>query len=352
MTARFVLLSLLLLLALAAPSGDVLAGKGERRITSGSAPSVSPDGEWLAFVRVSQGNADVWVSRLDGSETHRLTSHEARDASPDWSPDGTRIVFSSTRSGGSDLYVRAADGTGEALRLTRLEGREDDPAWSPDGTTIAFTALQPGGATIGFVPAEGGEVSLVTLRGFLKGEIADPSWAPDGKRLAVVTDRDGEYDLAVFEPGAESRLDLVTIQMHGSSELEPAWHPDRNLMAFSSDLKEEDLPGFLDDNPGPATPGQNEIDLDPSPDQAPLRLIHITSGASSSGIRRVSLPTYEASSPDWTPDGTALVFVRGRSVVPHARQPKEAEIWIREKVLKAKKDKKKKAGGKGEETSP
>ena len=93
------------------------------------------------MVRVREGNADIWICRLDGSELRRLTEDEARDSSPDWSPDGTRIVFSSTRSGGSDLYIRAADGSGEALRLTFLEGREDDPAWSPDGRSIAFTAL-------------------------------------------------------------------------------------------------------------------------------------------------------------------------------------------------------------------
>ncbi|MFN8470841.1 MAG: S9 family peptidase [Anaerolineae bacterium] len=108
---------------------------------------LSPDGRWVAYVRVSADRLKngyrraIWVAATDGSTPPRqFTSGAASDSSPRWSPDGTRLAFQSTREGDKDqIFVLRFDG-GEARALTKLPNGARSPAWSPDGRRIAFLA--------------------------------------------------------------------------------------------------------------------------------------------------------------------------------------------------------------------
>jgi dipeptidyl aminopeptidase/acylaminoacyl peptidase len=90
-----------------------------------SEPAASPDGKWVAFsVRdtdydANRGRFDVWVAKVDGTETKQLTSDPENDASPAWSPDGKWVYFLSSRSGSSQVWRIAVAG-GEAEQVTQL----------------------------------------------------------------------------------------------------------------------------------------------------------------------------------------------------------------------------------------
>lgn len=83
-------------------------GSGEQRIlfhrNYDSQPAVSPDGTRIAFVALSDGNAEVYLMNRDGSGLQRLTHEPADDFSPDWSPDSQRLIFTSNRNGKSAIY--------------------------------------------------------------------------------------------------------------------------------------------------------------------------------------------------------------------------------------------------------
>lgn len=111
---------------------------------------VSPDGERVAFVRVTVNekkegyNTSIWMVSTNGKELpHRLTSGE-RDSAPRWSPDGKYLVFTrSTEKDGKpeppQLCMLSMAG-GDAFPFTSLPKGAGDPKWSPDGKLIVFAS--------------------------------------------------------------------------------------------------------------------------------------------------------------------------------------------------------------------
>jgi hypothetical protein len=75
----------------------------------------------------------------DGSDTTRLTNNPAEDSLPDWSPDGAWLTFDSMRDGNREIYEMRADGT-DAARLTNSAAADQSPVWSPDGTRMGSFA--------------------------------------------------------------------------------------------------------------------------------------------------------------------------------------------------------------------
>jgi TolB protein len=84
------------------------------------------------------GNLELYLMRMDGSEVRRLTNNPGVDGYPSWSPDGNQIAFHSEREGGVDIYLldlEAALQSSWQEGITRLSGnpKEDrTPVWHGD----------------------------------------------------------------------------------------------------------------------------------------------------------------------------------------------------------------------------
>ncbi len=106
-----------------------------------SHPEFSPDGRWVAYYRVADGQRDVWIVPAAGGAPVRFTDGPANEMEPAWSPDGRWIAYSSDQGGGNRLWiapVSAGRPSGPARQLTRGPTSDFDPQWSPDGRRIAF----------------------------------------------------------------------------------------------------------------------------------------------------------------------------------------------------------------------
>lgn len=94
-------------------------------------PAWSPDGRYIAFRSIREGNHDIYVIDLETGEEQRLTDDPGRDVEPGWSPDGEWITFSSSRaSSNTDVYIMRRDGS-DVRRLNTDTGIDSESVWGP-----------------------------------------------------------------------------------------------------------------------------------------------------------------------------------------------------------------------------
>ena len=206
---------------------------GDRAITANvfadTDPAWSPDGTRLAFTSDRDGDREIYVIDVNGSNSVRLTNSPASDDyRPAWAPDGGRIAFVSTRFGAADIFVMNADGS-NVVRLTSHLASDRDPAWSPDGRSIAFTSQRDGVPEVYVMTADGATVTRLTTGG---GQ--HPAWSPDGTTIAYVGPACPGYPFSC-QPSIH-----VSVRMLAGRRLvseigeRPAWSPDGRRIAFDS----------------------------------------------------------------------------------------------------------------------
>jgi Tol biopolymer transport system component len=199
---------------------------------SESFPSLSPDGNFLLYVKSVDGNADIYLQRVGGGNPVNLTPDSPQDdTQPAVSPDGQRIAFRSQRDGGG-LFLMGA--TGESAR--RLTDFGFNPAWSPDGRRIAFATEGVAGPLARTRSSQLWVVEVATGRKQLVAETdaVQPSWSPHGHRIAY-------WGL----PSGGARRSLWTVAAGGGKPVQatrddhvnwnPVWSPDGQHLYFVSD---------------------------------------------------------------------------------------------------------------------
>jgi Tol biopolymer transport system component len=115
-------------------------------------PTFSPDGKWLAFVRIDpnvERRAGIFVISIDGTGERRLTDDALDAGHPRWSPDGTKILYGqhvdATEFVSQPLsVVDVASGVSTPLADAKDGGGAFDGDWSPDGTQVIYVYYIPG----------------------------------------------------------------------------------------------------------------------------------------------------------------------------------------------------------------
>jgi len=75
------------------------------------APYPAPDGRHYVFVRIVDGNWDIFLGDLAGGDPVRLTWAPGFDGLPSVSPDGTKMLFARGERGFADIYTYVMDMT-------------------------------------------------------------------------------------------------------------------------------------------------------------------------------------------------------------------------------------------------
>jgi hypothetical protein len=58
-------------------------------------PSKSPDGRWLAYSKLQNGNWNLWLRNLSDGQTSRLTHAECNDTEAAWTSDSQTLIYAS-----------------------------------------------------------------------------------------------------------------------------------------------------------------------------------------------------------------------------------------------------------------
>jgi eukaryotic-like serine/threonine-protein kinase len=296
-------------------------------------PSISPDGNLVAFVWRSAGVSAIYVQQIGGGPPLRLTGDGGRVFCPAFSPDGRQIAF--VRIGGAKMDVIVAPALG-GMERTVWSGRTQ-PAfslrpflgWTPAGTSLVI--LSEGRRLL--VPVESGaEVELKvpeTALEFLPGGI----WFDPSRKQAVVHRatgyEDGDLFLADYRADCQLRGELRPLTRDSRLILGAVWHPARGVV-FSSNRgggrglwavrpgsEPEKLP-FGDNGyyPTYSKAARRLVYAERSQD---TNLWRIPLGSAGSPVQ-VRFSTREEAYPDISPDGKRIAFASNRTG--------HSEIWV------------------------
>jgi TolB protein len=195
-------------------------------------PLVSTNGQ-IAFTSDQDGNREIYVINIDGSNDQDLTNNPADDEMPRWSSDGERIAFVSDRDGNSEIYTMRANGS-EQTNLTDTAAFDTNPIWSADGNQIAFISDRDGEWAIYTMYADGARPTRLNVDYMpfwiptCSTSPRDFGWlSPDGKQVTFVRDRD--IYLADIEETHQ-----IQLTQNASSNWCPVWSPNGARIAFLS----------------------------------------------------------------------------------------------------------------------
>ena len=206
-------------------------------------PSVSPDGQWVAFGS-SGPREDIFIVRADGSTMRQLTADGLKNRGPQFSPDGKSIAFFSKRTGTPEIWTIGTDGS-DPRQVTFLAGPNVAwPIWSPDGKRLIYTIFGVNSFLLDLTKpwtqhAEQQAEALPQVSG--AGQFYAWSWSPDGRKLAGFEQREDGSSAGVVEFDLESRT-FTKVSDFGA---DPVWLSDsrRLLMHYRGRIYLLEAPG-------------------------------------------------------------------------------------------------------------
>jgi len=143
--------------------------------STGISPRLGPN--FLLYVSSTDVGDSIW--KISNGNAAQIWNGQAARilGGPTISPDGNSIAFTASEHGHSVLYVSQADGT-DARTLTDSLNAQGSPAWAPDGKSITVAVDEHGVPNLFLVPLDASSPSSLTAEYSL-----DPAWSPDGGYL-------------------------------------------------------------------------------------------------------------------------------------------------------------------------
>jgi eukaryotic-like serine/threonine-protein kinase len=168
---------------------------------SDSSPTVSSNGQLVAFRSDRDGTPRIWLKQLKGGNEVAITS--GPDDLPRFSPDGSLLLFIRNEATSASLFRVPVLG-GEERKIIE-DVRSAD--WSPDGNRIAFIrwkAAQGNPDSQFFIVNPDGS-NVQQLAEIKERQLQSVRWSPDGHYLVATVIIQGNY-------GSRDAIALIDVQ--------------------------------------------------------------------------------------------------------------------------------------------
>lgn len=230
------------------------------------------------------------------------------------------MVFTVRENGQTDLWALNVTSR-TPIRLTNNVADERDPVWLPDGRQLAYASNKDGNWEIYvFDMQRAGDPSYEPRRmTYNLAFEAAPSWSPDGNYLAYETYQDGNLDIYVL-PVNNPNETLSSVTQDPAADFSPAWAPGGRKIAFVSWRDgNQDIYVFSLDTFDVVnitnTPNRNEDypAWHPNADVEIIAYSAVDQGVEKVFVKDVNAPDAIAQpigagrDPSWSPDGTSIL---------------------------------------------
>lgn len=264
---------------------DISLSTGERReltnpqgIAEDLLPRVSPDGQTLAFVRMTtRGVGNIFLLNLETLKLREVTHESACINGLAWSDKPDELIFSSNRNGSFQLWaIRTSDQAIEEINTNSANAV--DPQIASRGEWLAYVSEDASWDIDRIRIGSGMNAKPDPLITSL-GRNRDGQYSPDGKHIAFVSDRSGAWEIWVCDTAGD---DPVMLTHFGGAWVGGlSWSPDSRQIAFDARMD----------------------------GRSALYRISLANPAP----KRVGRDNFEERLPSWSDDGKYLIFNSDRS---------------------------------------
>jgi len=202
-------------------------------------PTLSPDGEWIAYGVFEDSTADLIIKQTASGEVAATIEAIAQLGGIQWSPDSTTVAFVDAEN--QTLHVLEPDTASAPTEASNVLSDQrlnqiQEWSWSPDSAHLAVKAAGGESNTISVMVGAAVEGGLRTLTQNSDFSYSNHrfAWSPDGSSLAF-TMREAEgisVDLYTAPADGSSRVNVTETQVVGAEVTSFGWHPNSRTLAY------------------------------------------------------------------------------------------------------------------------
>lgn len=205
-------------------------------------PSISPDGNWIAFTSNQYGNNDVYIMPATGGKITQLTFHQANDQVESWSWDSKKIYFSSNRYNRITAFEISPEGGTPSRLFGHYHNTVHNLVEHPTSGDFYFNESWESfifpqrkryvGSFNPDIKSYNPKTDTYTKHTSWEGKDFSPTIDQNGKVYFVSDEANNEYNLYTLENGQKKQLTKFNTSIYN-----PSVSPDGRIVVFEKDYE-------------------------------------------------------------------------------------------------------------------